>query len=196
VTTQLVRRQQGVPSQEARLGRDADALRLDAEATRLAERFEAAFWCPEIETYALALDGAKNPCRVHTSNAGQVLSSGIAGSDRAACVAAGLVVPRFFSGWGIRTLARGPRYNPMSYHNGSVWPHDNALIALGLARYPTALRRRVCCATAEINTLSLMRMSSRKFCWHLAPDHKNNNDQISRKIKTLLQGTGRSSDQF
>ena len=112
-----------------RLGREALALKLDAEATRLAERFETAFWCPEIETYALALDGAKNPCRVRTSNAGQVLFSGIAGSDRAACVAAGLMQPRFFSGWGIRTLARGEaRYNPMSYHNGSVWPHDNALI--------------------------------------------------------------------
>ena len=61
-----------------RLGREAFALKLDAEATRLAERFEAAFWCPEIETYALALDGAKNPCRVRTSNAGQVLFSGIA----------------------------------------------------------------------------------------------------------------------
>ena len=119
-----------------RLGREALALKLDAEATRLAEHFEAAFWCPEIETYALALDGAKNPCRVRTSNAGQVLFSGIAGSNRAACVAAGLMQPRFFSGWGIRTLARGEaRYNPMSYHNGSVWPHDNALIALGLARY-------------------------------------------------------------
>jgi glycogen debranching enzyme len=119
-----------------RLGREALALKLDAEATHLAERFETAFWCPEIETYALALDGAKNPCRVRTSNAGQVLFSGIACSDRAACVAAGLMQPRFFSGWGIRTLARGEaRYNPMSYHNGSVWPHDNALIALGLARY-------------------------------------------------------------
>jgi len=107
-----------------------------AEATHLAERFEAAFWCPEIETYALALDGAKNPCRVRTSNAGQVLFSGIAGSDHAACVAAGLMQPRFFSGWGIRTLATGEaRYNPMSYHNGSVWPHDNALIAIGFARY-------------------------------------------------------------
>jgi glycogen debranching enzyme len=119
-----------------RLGREALAFKLDAEATRLAERFETAFWCSEIETYALALDGAKNPCRVRTSNAGQVLFSGIAGSDRAACVAAGLMQPRFFSGWGIRTLARGEaRYNPMSYHNGSIWPHDNALIALGLARY-------------------------------------------------------------
>jgi glycogen debranching enzyme len=119
-----------------RLGREALALKLDAEATRLAERFETAFWCPEIETYALALDGDKNPCRVRTSNAGQVLFSGIASSDRAARVAAGLMQPRFFSGWGIRTLAKGEaRYNPMSYHNGSVWPHDNALIALGLARY-------------------------------------------------------------
>jgi glycogen debranching enzyme len=90
-----------------RLGLDAEALKLDAEATRLAERFEVAFWCPEIETYALALDGAKNPCRVRTSNAGQVLFSGIAGFDRGARVAAGLMQPRFFSGWGIRTLARG-----------------------------------------------------------------------------------------
>jgi glycogen debranching enzyme len=119
-----------------RLGRDADALKLDAQAGRLAERFEAAFWCPEIETYALALDGAKNPCRVRTSNAGQVLFTGIAATDRAARVAAGLMQPRFFSGWGIRTVARGEaRYNPISYHNGSIWPHDNALIALGLARY-------------------------------------------------------------
>ena len=78
----------------------------------------------------------KIPVAYARSNAGQVLFTGIAGSDRAACVAAGLMQPRFFSGWGIRTLARGEaRYNPMSYHNGSVWPHDNALIALGFARY-------------------------------------------------------------
>jgi glycogen debranching enzyme len=119
-----------------RLGRDLVAERLDAEAARLAERFEAAFWCPDIETYALALDGNKEPCRVRTSNAGQVLFTGIAASDRAARVAAGLLRPNFFSGWGIRTVARGePRFNPMSYHNGSIWPHDNALIALGMARY-------------------------------------------------------------
>jgi glycogen debranching enzyme len=119
-----------------RMGRTAQADRLDAEAERLAERFEAAFWCPELNTYAIALDGDKRPCRVRTSNAGQVLFSGIAAPDRAARVADGLLGPSFFSGWGIRTLARGePRYNPMSYHNGSIWPHDNALIALGLARY-------------------------------------------------------------
>jgi glycogen debranching enzyme len=119
-----------------RLGRNDTADRLAEQARRLAERFEAAFWCPEIETYALALDGDKEPCRVRTSNAGQVLFSGIAAPDRAARVAAGLLEPHFFSGWGIRTVAMGEaRYNPMSYHNGSIWPHDNALIALGLAHY-------------------------------------------------------------
>ena len=119
-----------------RLNRHDAADRLDAEAARLAERFEAAFWCPDIETYALALDGDKKPCRVRTSNAGQVLFTGIAKPDRAARVAAGLLQSRFFSGWGIRTVANdAARYNPMSYHNGSIWPHDNALIALGLARY-------------------------------------------------------------
>src|SRR5580704_7227717 len=119
-----------------RLGRTETAQRLDEEAQRLAERFEAAFWCPDIETYAIALDGDKHPCRVRTSNAGQMLFTGIAAPDRAARVAHGLLQPRFFSGWGIRTVAIGEaRYNPMSYHNGSIWPHDNALIALGLARY-------------------------------------------------------------
>jgi glycogen debranching enzyme len=112
----------------------ADGLR--GEAAELRERFEAAFWCADIGTYALALDGAKRPCRVRSSNAGQVLLSGIASPRGAARVAAGLMDNHFFSGWGIRTIAEGEaRYNPMSYHNGSIWPHDNALIALGLARY-------------------------------------------------------------
>ena len=119
-----------------RLGHDFAADRLDTEAMRLAERFEAAFWCPDLDTYALALDGDKRPCQVRTSNAGQVLFTGIAAPERAARVAAGLLQPNFFSGWGIRTVARGEaRFNPMSYHNGSIWPHDNALIALGMARY-------------------------------------------------------------
>jgi glycogen debranching enzyme len=119
-----------------RLGYFDLANKLESDAQRLAERFEAAFWCPEIETYALALDGAKRPCAVRTSNAGQILFTGIARPERAGRVAAGLLGPRFFSGWGIRTVARGEaRYNPMSYHNGSIWPHDNALIALGFARY-------------------------------------------------------------
>ena len=112
----------------------ADALERTAEALR--ERFEAAFWCEDIGTYALALDGAKRPCRVRSSNAGHVLLGGLASPERAAAVAKQLLGGAFHSGWGIRTLAATEaRYNPMSYHNGSVWPHDNALIGLGLARY-------------------------------------------------------------
>jgi glycogen debranching enzyme len=120
----------------ARLGKHDLAKELDAEAKQLAERFEEAFWCDELGTYALALDGDKKPCRVRTSNAGQLLFSGMIRHDRARLVAADLMGPDFFTGWGIRTVARGEaRYNPMSYHDGSIWPHDNALIALGLARY-------------------------------------------------------------
>jgi glycogen debranching enzyme len=119
-----------------RLGFLDKARQLETEARVLAERFEAAFWCDELGTYALALDGAKQPCRVRTSNAGQLLFTGIVRADRAQMVAADLMRPHFFTGWGIRTVARGEaRYNPMSYHDGSIWPHDNALIALGLARY-------------------------------------------------------------
>jgi glycogen debranching enzyme len=84
----------------------------------------------------LALDGNKRPCRVRSSNAGHALWCGIADLDQAAAVAGTLLSRSGFSGWGIRTIAAGEsRYNPMSYHNGSVWPHDNALIAAGLARY-------------------------------------------------------------
>jgi len=119
-----------------RLGLMDRARVLEQDAHRLAARFEEAFWCDDLGTYALALDGAKQPCRVRTSNAGQLLFTGIVREDRARMVAADLMRPQFFTGWGIRTVALGEtRYNPMSYHNGSVWPHDNALIALGLARY-------------------------------------------------------------
>jgi glycogen debranching enzyme len=119
-----------------RLGFAERARQLDTEAAHLATRFEDTFWCEEIGTYVIALDGDKQPCRVATSNAGQVLFSGIARRDRADRVARQLLEPNFFSGWGVRTVAVGEaRYNPMSYHNGSVWPHDNAMIAAGLARY-------------------------------------------------------------
>lgn len=119
-----------------RLGMPEKAEKLEGEAERLRERFEAAFWCEELGTYALALDGAKQQCKVRTSNAGQLLFSGIVRQDRARLVAVDLMSQKFFSGWGIRTVAVGEaRYNPMSYHDGSIWPHDNALIALGLARY-------------------------------------------------------------
>jgi len=118
------------------LGDDTWARALEAEATRLRTQFDAAFWCENLGTYALALDGKKRACRVRTSNAGQVLFTGIANPERAAVVAECLMQPRFFSGWGIRSVAHDePRYNPMSYHNGSIWPHDNALIALGLRHY-------------------------------------------------------------
>jgi len=119
-----------------RLGDEGRASDLELQATRLRELFDTAFWCESMATYTIALDGKKSPCLVRTSNAGQVLFSGIAKPERAAMVAKSLMEPRFFSGWGIRTLARDePRYNPMSYHNGSIWPHDNALIALGLRNY-------------------------------------------------------------
>jgi glycogen debranching enzyme len=120
----------------AKLGMTERAAALKHEAVYLRGRFDEAFWCEDIGTYALALDGEKKPCRVRTSNAGQALFTGIALSDRVPRLARTLIDASAFSGWGVRTVATGEaRYNPMSYHNGSVWPHDNALIALGLARY-------------------------------------------------------------
>src|SRR5262249_39240546 len=101
------------------MGHELRAKELERQGAILRKRFEEVFWCPELETYALALDGNKKPCRIPTSNAGQVLFSGIAGAERAAKVAAILLSPQSFSGWGIRTVAKGAaRYNPMSYHNG------------------------------------------------------------------------------
>jgi glycogen debranching enzyme len=115
-------------------------LRLSAGLTLKAEtlrrKFEEVFWDEALGTYALALDGDKNPCRVRSSNAGQLLFTGIAAPERAARVIEDLFSTDFFSGWGIRTISRRERrYNPASYHNGSVWPHDNAIIGLGVARY-------------------------------------------------------------
>jgi glycogen debranching enzyme len=112
------------------------ASQLRRQARSLKERFEEAFWCEETSTYALALDGQKRPCQVKTSNAGHCLYTGIASDEHARRVAETLMSDELFSGWGIRTLADSERrYNPMSYHNGSIWPHDNAMIAIGLARY-------------------------------------------------------------
>jgi glycogen debranching enzyme len=105
------------------------------QAELLRERFQV-FWCDDLGTYALALDGDKRPCRVRSSNAGHCLFTGIADAGRAARVAGTLMDSDCFSGWGVRTLAAGEaRYNPMAYHNGAVWPHDNALFALGCSRY-------------------------------------------------------------
>jgi glycogen debranching enzyme len=118
------------------LGNKEQAAALDIQADRLQANFEEQFWCKDIAMYALALDGAKKPCQVRTSNPGHCLATGIVSPDRAAMVAQALLSPDFFTGWGIRTVAASEvRYNPVSYHNGSVWPHDNALIAMGVSKY-------------------------------------------------------------
>lgn len=118
------------------IGFAAMASTLEHEAAMLQEQFENVFWSDELSTYVLALDGDKRRCMVRASNAGHTLFTGIASPERAAKVADLLMGHGFLTGWGIRTIAESEaRYNPMSYHNGSVWPHDNALIALGLARY-------------------------------------------------------------
>jgi glycogen debranching enzyme len=124
-------------SQLARLMGDAPmADALERQAQQLRERFQADFWCEEIGSYAIALDGHKRQCKVASSNAGHTLWSGIAAPEHAQRIVDGLMGPQFFSGWGVRTIpAAAARYNPMSYHNGSIWPHDNALIASGMARY-------------------------------------------------------------
>jgi glycogen debranching enzyme len=118
------------------LGYAEQGSHLRRQAETLKANFEEVFWCDDLSTYALALDGRKLPCRVKSSNAGHCLYTGIASPERAQRLAETLMSDEMFSGWGVRTLADSERrYNPMSYHNGSVWPHDNAMIAAGLARY-------------------------------------------------------------
>ncbi len=108
---------------------------LELQAENLRTRFEEQFWCNDLGTYALALDGRKEPCKVRASNAGHCLFTGIASPERARHVAETLSGEDFFTGWGIRTVATTEaRYNPLSYHNGSVWPHDNSIIANGMAK--------------------------------------------------------------
>jgi len=117
-------------------GENQRSQQLITEAARLKTKFNEAFWSDNISTFAIALDGNKKPCEVVSSNAGHTLFSGIASKEYARRVSDSLTSGDSFSGWGIRTLARSEnRYNPMSYHNGSIWPHDNALIAMGFAQY-------------------------------------------------------------
>lgn len=130
------------------------AKRLSEEATELKQNFNEKFWDKELNCYVLALDGQKKPCRVVSSNAGHCLFTGIADEDKAKKLADTLLSSSMFSGWGIRTLSSSEkRYNPMSYHNGSVWPHDNALIAYGLAQY--GFREHVLKLTEAIYNASL-----------------------------------------
>ena len=112
----------------------AERLRQQAQSLRVA--VEKAFWIPELNFYAIALDGRGEPCRVRASNAGQLLYTRLPSPERSAKVIEQLLSSAFNDGWGIRTLAEGEiRFNPMSYHNGSVWPHDTALCAAGMANY-------------------------------------------------------------
>jgi glycogen debranching enzyme len=120
----------------SRLGQVAAAMRYEARAEALRKAFDTFFFDEALGTYVLALDGDKRPCRVRASNAGHALATGIAYPERAAAVTRTLMSASSFCGWGVRTVpSTEARFNPMSYHNGSVWPHDNALIAAGFCRY-------------------------------------------------------------
>jgi glycogen debranching enzyme len=120
-------------------GRRGDQVRSEGwrlRSQRLRAAIEEKFWVPRLSYYAIALDGEGRPCEVRGSNAGHLLFCGVPSEARAKAVASQLLSPRFASGWGIRTLAEGePRYNPMSYHNGSIWPHDTSVCAAGISRY-------------------------------------------------------------
>jgi len=118
------------------LGDTSRAQSLHAQAANLQKRFAAQFWCEELSTFVLALDREKSQCKVRTSNAGHCLYTKIAEPARAARVATTLFSEESFSGWGVRTVSSSEkRYNPISYHNGSVWPHDTAIFSAGLAHY-------------------------------------------------------------
>jgi glycogen debranching enzyme len=126
----------GVAGLAARRGADGPAEDYARLAERLRARVEDLFWIDEARFYALAIDGEGHPCRVRTTNAGHLLWTGLPAPERGRAVAEALLHPDFLSGWGFRTVAKGQaRYNPMSYHNGSVWPHDTALCAAGISAY-------------------------------------------------------------
>lgn len=143
---------------------------LESQASSLREKFEEAFWCQDLGIYALALDGKKNKhqglCRVRASNAGHCLFTGIASPDHARKTAESLLEADFFSGWGIRTLAtEEARYNPLSYHNGSIWPHDNALIASGFGRYGFRnLAGRIMLALLDVSSVMDLHRLPELFC--------------------------------
>ncbi len=118
------------------LGKPELARQLSREAADLKARFNIDFWLEKEKFYAVAIDGHSQPVATVTSNPGHALWSGIIDRDRAAYVVNRLLANDMFSGWGIRTLSsRAPRYNPLGYHLGTIWPHDNSLIAMGFKRY-------------------------------------------------------------
>jgi len=121
---------------ETMLGLPKLASELTEKASLLKEAFNRQFWSSDLGGYIIAFDGSKKPCLIKASNMGHCLYSGIVPKERAQRVVDTLFSHSMYSGWGIRTVASDqPCYNPMSYHNGSIWPHDNAIIAEGLSRY-------------------------------------------------------------
>jgi len=116
-------------------GDDETAGRLEREAVELRKRFDEAFWLEDRGWYALGLDRDKRPVDALASNMGHLLWSGIVPAERVAQVAARLTAGPLWSGWGVRTLAADEgAFDAVEYHNGTIWPHDNSLIALGLAQ--------------------------------------------------------------
>jgi glycogen debranching enzyme len=152
------------------LGDEKTCKELESQALNLREKFEEAFWCEDLGIYALALDGKKHKghglCRVRASNAGHCLFTGIASREHARKTAESLLESDFFSGWGIRTLAtKEARYNPLSYHNGSVWPHDNAVIASGFGRYGFRnLAGRIMLALLDVSSVMDLHRLPELFC--------------------------------
>jgi glycogen debranching enzyme len=136
------------------LGHEERARTLRDSASQLRSLFQDKFWCPDLGLYALALDGEKQPCEVRSSNAGHCVFSGIAAEDHALAIVKELASEVFFTGWGVRTIAdTEARYNPMAYHNGSIWPHDNAIIAAGMThRRSKALAEQILNAQFEAST--------------------------------------------
>lgn len=118
------------------LGREADAERLQAAAETMVRCIDELFWMPDAGTFAMGLDRHGKQIDAITSNPGHLLWSGAVSAERAGAVTERLMAPDMFSGWGVRTMSTEmAAYNPISYHNGSIWPHDNSLIAAGMARY-------------------------------------------------------------
>lgn len=125
---------EGMAKLARKLGNETEAKTLSQKALVLKQKFKDAYWMPDERFVALALDGTKSPCDVITSNPGHLLSTGILDDEMADAVASRLMKDDMYSGWGLRTLSNKElRYNPISYHDGSVWPHDNAMIVEGLA---------------------------------------------------------------
>lgn len=154
------------------LGQAELAQKQIVQAQRLQQQFESEFWDDDLGSYVLALDANKKPCRVLTSNAGQALFTGIVSRERAGRLVTTLLDEKLFCGWGIRTVASNEiRYNPMSYHNGSVWPHDNSLIAAGLARYGFKEQAgKLLAATLDASTFMELNRLPELFCgFHKRP---------------------------